>query len=108
MRHVMGVKPFDKNEFHWRFFFRFGACVKADAAALLAAFDDRGLRRTLLAFDATRLLVRSFRAISSPWLVTVPVANILRCAGCRQQFFHRPPMPSEPWGQETGCCTAYD
>ncbi len=44
-------------------FFLSGACVRADAAALFAAFDDFGLRSTLPAFEAARFPVFSFRAI---------------------------------------------
>lgn len=42
-------------------FLRFGACVKADAATDLTAFDDFGLLNSFDAFEATRLDVCSFR-----------------------------------------------
>jgi hypothetical protein len=45
------------------FFFLSGACVRADAAALFAAFEDLGLRNTFPAADAAFLPVRSFLAI---------------------------------------------
>ena len=41
------------------YFLRFGLCVRAEAAAVLAAFDERGLRRTFDAADAARALVTS-------------------------------------------------
>ncbi len=50
---------------HYYFFrrLRSGACVRADPAAVFAAFDDLGLRSTSDAALAARLLVFSFRAI---------------------------------------------
>lgn len=41
------------------YFFRFGRCVSADAAAVLAAGEDFGLRRTFAAAEAARALVTS-------------------------------------------------
>ncbi len=42
------------------FFFLLGAWVSAEAAALLAALDDLGSRRTFAAFEAAFLPVCSF------------------------------------------------
>lgn len=44
-------------------FFRFGACVNADPATLLARFDDFGSRRIFAALEATLLDVLSFLAM---------------------------------------------
>lgn len=41
------------------YFLRFGLCVRADAAAVFAALEDVGFRRTFDAADAARLLVTS-------------------------------------------------
>jgi hypothetical protein len=43
--------------------FRFGLCVRADAAAVFAAFDDFGFRRTFAAAEAALLLVTSLFGI---------------------------------------------
>jgi len=43
----------------WCYFFLFGRCVNADAAAVLAALLDLGFLRTLAAADAARALVTS-------------------------------------------------
>lgn len=52
------------------YFFLFGRCVRADAAAVFAALLDLGLRSTLDAAEAARLLVTSeffLPAIVSPF-----------------------------------------
>ncbi|MDW3184381.1 hypothetical protein [Roseobacter sp.] len=41
------------------YFFRFGRCVSADAAAVFAAFEDFGLRSTFDAAEAALALVTS-------------------------------------------------
>lgn len=55
------------------FFFLLGRCVRADAAADLAAFEDFGLRKTLPAADAAFLDVTSlfFLAIFSSSFLNV-------------------------------------
>jgi len=52
------------------YFFLFGRCVKADAAAVFAAFDELGLRSTLDAalaafFDVTSRLPFLFAILNS-------------------------------------------
>ena len=44
--------------------FRSAACVNAEAATALTAFDDFGSRKSLEAFDATFLEVCSFRFVA--------------------------------------------
>jgi len=46
------------------YFFLLGLCVRADPAAVLAAFDDFGFRKTLLAAEAAFFEVFSHFVIS--------------------------------------------
>lgn len=58
------------------YFFLFGRCVSADAAAVLASLEDFGSRRTLDAADAAALDVCSFDCFFAVAMRTPPVGKV--------------------------------
>jgi hypothetical protein len=57
---------------------RFGRCVSAEAAAVLAAFEEEGLRRTFAAADAAFALVTSRFALLGIELTSFPYIREIR------------------------------
>ena len=63
-RVILMIVPLTVQLQYFYFFFLFGLCVRADPAADLAALEDLGLRKTLLA------AVAAFFDVTSPFAMS--------------------------------------